>query len=203
MVWYPEAPAARARRAALDVGAVLWLILWVRIGLRVRELFDNLAAPGRSVEDAGSSISDIASSASDRVGGLPVVGDDVADLFSSLGDGGAHLSAAGVAQQDVVHDLALLLGALVALLPILWLASRYLPGRLRWVRDASAAVDLRDAPEGLRLFALRAIVTMPLPELRSVSADPAGDYDAGRYEALAAAELHRLGLLARDPLPQG
>jgi hypothetical protein len=165
----------------------------------VRDLLDGLAAPGRSVEDAGGSITSIAGSASDRVGGLPLIGDDIADLFSSLGDGGGHLSAAGVAQQEVVHDLALFLGVVVAILPILWLATRYLPGRIRWARDATAAVQLRDEPEGRRLFALRALVTLPLPELRSISLDPAGDYDAGRYDALAAAELRRFGLLARDP----
>ena len=64
----------------------------------------------------------------------------------------------------------------------------------RYVREASAAVQLRAAGVAPRLLATRAIANRSLEELARLSSDPMGDVDAGRYDRLAALEFEALGL---------
>ena len=107
----------------------------------------------------------------------------------------------------MVQDLALWLAVLLAAIPIVWLLSRYLPGRLRWAGEATAASRLRSEPAAAQLFALRALANRPLPKLRRTAPDPAAAYARGDYEALATLELAELGLRRRfaaarsDPYP--
>lgn len=104
-----------------------------------------------------------------------------------------------------MHRLAFWLGVLVALLPIAYVASRHLPRRWRWMREAAAAQQLLSVVGDTRLFALRAMTSLPLYELARVSADPVGDLVRGEHHALAAYELHRLGLRPRrndDSVPR-
>ena len=192
---YAELPGLRARQVLSDAGLLLWVYLWVRIGMRVHDLVEALATPGRRMEEAGSDFAGSVSRLGGRADDLPLVGDRLADAFGTVADGGRALERAGVAQQDAVHTLALWLGVVLAALPIAWLLVRYLPGRVRWVREATAAARLRASGADLRLFALRALATVPLHELRRVSDDPAGDYEAGRFDRLAAVELASVGLL--------
>jgi hypothetical protein len=71
------------------------------------------------------------------------------------------------------------------------------------MREAGAAHDLSLSAETLELFALRAAVTRPFHELRSISRDPAGDLAAGNYQALARLELEALGLSGEEVRPRG
>jgi hypothetical protein len=101
-----------------------------------------------------------------------------------------------VAQQDAVSTLAMVLALLLALVPIVWLLARYLPGRFRWARDATAARAFLEVGDE-RLFALRALAHQPLDRLRRIAPDPAASYergDPGVVAALAALELQSLGL---------
>ena len=196
MKLYAEVTGVRVRQMVLDGVLVLWIYVWVRVGMRVHDLVNALAAPGERLEDAGGSFAGSAARLGGRADDLPIIGDRLGDAFGSVAQGGRALERAGVAQQDAVHTLALWLGVILALIPIIWALVRYLPGRVRWVREATAAARLRTSAADLRLFALRALVTVPLSELHKVSADPAGDYDAGRFRDLAAVELASMGLLA-------
>lgn len=65
---------------------------------------------------------------------------------------------------------------------------------MRWILEASAASKLRIDADDLRLFAIRAIATRPLYELRRACPDPAGCLADENYEPLAALELSALGL---------
>jgi hypothetical protein len=196
MKLYAEVTGVRVRQILMDAVLLLWVTVWIRIGMRVHDLVNALAGPGERLEDAGGSFAGSASSLGGRADDLPLIGDRLGDAFGRVAQGGRALERAGVAQQDAVHTLALWLGVLLAIIPIIWALVRYLPGRVRWVREATAAARLRTSAADLRLFALRALVTVPLSELHKVSADPAGDYDAGRFRDLAAVELASMGLLA-------
>ena len=189
---YAELAGLRARQMLSDALLILWVVVWVRVGMRVHDLVDRLAGPGERIESAGRSFRGSVERLGERADDLPVIGDRLQRSFETVADGGRSLQQAGATQQDVVHTLALWLGIFIAALPILWLLARYVPGRIAWIREATAASRLRGE---LRLFALRALTTRPLTELARVSANPVADYEAGDYRALAALELSRLGLL--------
>lgn len=191
---YAETPGFRTRQVIADIAIVLWVFLWVRIGLRVQELVNALGTPGRTIEDAGSGFTETLLSAAREVGDVPVVGDALQSPLEAAADAGRVLQRAGASQQEVVHTLALWLGILLALVPILFGLFQWLPRRVRWIREASAAHRLRVDSDDLQLFALRAIATRPLDRLRRAAPDPAAAFAQGDYEPLAAIELEELGL---------
>jgi hypothetical protein len=153
MKLYAEVTGVRVRQIVFDVLLVVWVYAWIRVGMRVHDLVDKLATPGARMEEAGGSFAGSASRLGGRADDLPIVGHRLGDAFGTIVDGGRALQRAGVAQQDAVHALALWLGVLLALIPIAWALFRYLPGRVRWVREASAAARLRASGADLRLFA--------------------------------------------------
>ncbi|HZD02256.1 MAG TPA: hypothetical protein VFA46_19315 [Actinomycetes bacterium] len=81
----------------------------------------------------------------------------------------------------------------------------WLPGRVRWIREASAASHLRRdaAATYLGLLAIRAVANRPLRQLRQASLDPIADLRRGDYQALAAVELRALGLRPPGPPRHG
>jgi len=203
MSLYAETASLRARQMVTDLLVVAWAAVWFLTGLTLKRLLDKLAGPGRTLQDAGNELAGSAGSIQDRVGRIPVVGDELRAPFGRVGDVGRTLVRAGESQQQVVHDLALLLGVVVAVLPVALVLLWWGPRRWRWVTEASAASRFRAGVSDLELFALRAVVNRPLRELRRVSADPAADLAAGDYEALAALELRALGLRTDPPRGRG
>lgn len=194
MKLYADVPHFRNRQILQDLALFLWIALWIRIGLKIDELVNRLAAPGETIERAGSGFSDTLRSVSERVGDVPVVGDALRAPFEAAADAGLVLQRAGAGQQEVVHTLAVWLGVLLAVIPISYVLYRYGPDRLRWVREASAAERLRIDAGDLRLFALRALATKPLYELQRAVPDPAAAFEAGDFAPLARLELASLGL---------
>jgi hypothetical protein len=196
---YAEVASFRARQVLGDALLLLWVVLWVRIGFAVRSLVDRLAGPARTLEDAGAGFARPFDEAGSRVGDVPVVGDALQAPFEAAAGAGRALARAGAGQQDVIHALALWLGVLFALIPILFALLRYVPPRLRWARRAASAARIRTDPAGLSLFALRAVATRPFDELRRATPDPARAWQSGDHEALAALELASLGLRPHRP----
>ena len=203
MKLYAEMPRFRTRQILQDAALVVWAVAWVWIGLHVRSLVDRLAEPGRSIERAGDGFASTLSDIGSKVGEVPGVGGVLQTPFDAAGRAGVALEAAGAAQQDLVHTLAWWLGVLLALIPISYVLYRYVPDRIRWIREASAADRIRIDSADLQLFALRAVVRQPLYELNRVCDDPAAALQNGDYEPLAKLELGSLGLnvshLPTDP----
>ena len=194
MTWYATTPALRSRQVTADVAVALWTLLWLYVGRKVHGAVSSLAAPGRELEEAGAGLQDGLGGAADKAGSVPGIGGGLRCTLDAAAGAGEALARAGVAQQEAVGTLALLLALVVAGLPVLWAVSRWLPGRLAWRREAGAAERLRGDVE---LLALRAAASAPLSSLARLGPDPVtrwrhGDEDAGR--ALAALELKRLGL---------
>lgn len=189
------------RQAVGDCALLVWVAAWARIGVHLTALVERLGGPGRTLASAGTRLEDGLQGAAGGIGRLPIVGGGLEGVFSDTAGAGAALRDAGTEQAAVAHQLAVALGLVVAGLAITWALSRYLPGRLRWIREAGAASALVGGAIDLRLFALRAVANRPLAELRRVSADPGADLAAGRFERLAALELVELGL--RPPAVAG
>jgi hypothetical protein len=196
---YAETAGLRARQLLGDLATLAWTAAWVAAGLTLYRLVERLAVPGARVEQAGSDFAGDVAEIQQRIGRVPVVGDQLQGPFGRLAGTGRTLAEAGATQQEVVHQLALWLGVVVAAVPVVTLLLVWLPRRVAWAREAGAASRLRLEGANLELFAIRAVANRPLRELRRVSADPAGALRAGEHEALADLELRALGLRARPP----
>jgi hypothetical protein len=194
---YAETPGLRTRQLVGDLAVLAWTAAWVAAGAALYRLVEKLAVPGERVEQAGSSFAGDIAEIQQKVGRLPVVGGELQDPFGRLAGVGRTLAAAGVTQQEVVHQLALWLGVVVAVVPIVALLLVWLPRRISWAREAGAASRLRMDGADLELFAIRAVANRPLRDLHRVTPDPAGDLRAGEYQALADLELRALGLRAQ------
>jgi hypothetical protein len=193
---YAETAGLRARQVLGDLAVLAWTAAWVWAGVVLYRLVERLAAPGARVERAGSDFAGDVAEIQQKVGRLPVVGDELRDPFGRLAGVGRTLADAGATQQEVVHQLALWLGVVVAAVPIIALLLVWLPRRVTWIREAGAASRLRLDGADLELFALRAVANRSLRELHRVTPDPAGDLRTGEFEALAHLELRALGLRA-------
>ena len=194
MKWYAETGRLRTRQLLLDALVLLWVLVWVRIGLAVDDAVRRLAAPGRELQEAGDGLSDGLGRAAERAGDVPVVGGGLSAPLDVAAGAGQALSRAGAAQQEAVGTLAVVLAVLLAGIPVAWALQRWLPSRLRWARQATAATRLRGDVE---LFALRAAVEQPLHELARLGPDPVGRWrrgEPGAAEALARLELRAYGL---------
>jgi hypothetical protein len=196
---YAETAGLRARQLLGDLATLAWTAAWVAAGLTLYRLVERLAVPGARVEQAGSDFAGDVAEIQQRIGRVPVVGDQLQGPFGRLAGTGRTLAEAGTTQQEVVHQLALWLGVVVAAVPVVTLLLVWLPRRVAWAREAGAASRLRMDGADLELFAIRAVANRPLRELRRVSADPAGALRAGEHHALADLELRALGLRARPP----
>ncbi len=197
MVLYAFDPVRRTRQVVTDLLVAGWVLLVVAAGRRVHELTLQLAGPGRRLEQAGADIGTSLHDAAAQVGGLPLVGDRVRGPLDQAAAATSALVSAGQEQQAAVGRLALLLGLLVAVLPVLVVLAVWLPARVRFVRRAAAAQRFVDADSDLDLFALRALAGQPMHVLARLSDDPAGAWRRGDpvvVRALAALELRSAGL---------
>jgi hypothetical protein len=191
---YAETAGLRARQVIGDLAVVVWTAAWVWAGVALFRLVERLAVPGARLEQAGGGFAGDVAEIQQKVGRLPVVGGELQGPFGRLAGVGQTLADAGATQQEVVHQLALWLGILIAAVPIVALLLAWLPRRVTWIREAGAASRLRLDGADLELFALRAVANRSLRELHRVTPDPAGDLRAGQFDALADLELRALGL---------
>lgn len=190
---YAEQGGVRARQVAIDVAVLLWVALWVTLGMHLHDLVTMLAVPGEGLTQVGGSLARGAAGIAGALDDVPLIGEGVAAPFSSLRDAADGLVRAGETTREVAHRLALWLSVIAAGAPIALVLGPWLAWRVLWARRASAARQLRDDPASIRLLALRAAATRPVRELQAVSDDPVRDLEE-RPEALAALELRRLGL---------
>ncbi|MDQ3716998.1 MAG: hypothetical protein M3381_13465 [Actinomycetota bacterium] len=196
---YAQTPLHRVRQQLGDLTLLAWCIAWILIASFLHGLVSALAGPGRLLEDAGRGLTDSMNEVSAVVGDVPVAGDALQAPFDLAGGVGDGLREAGQTQQDVVATLAFWLALVIAVLPIGWAVFRWLPTRVRWIREAAAA---RRMIYDVELFALRALIHRPLRELASVGPAPAAALRSGdnaQILALAQLELAALGL--RPPVP--
>ncbi|GAA3735355.1 hypothetical protein HDA32_003987 [Spinactinospora alkalitolerans] len=182
-----------------DVFALAWIAAWVWAAVSLHDMLSGLARPGTLMEDAGGGLSSNMSDAAERVGSVPLAGDQLSKPFTSVSEAGDALTEAGRQFQETVAGMALVLALLTAVLPLLFVLATWLPLRARWVHRASGARRLRAmSPEaGGELLALRALSSAPIGRLARVHPDPVGAWRTGddaTIARLAELELRRLGL---------
>ena len=172
MKLYADHSARFAGQVLADILFVCWLVAWVWVGSVVHDATLDLAGPGRQTAESASSLAGSLTDAGDSLGGLPVVGDSVAAPFDTAAGASDGLAEAGRAEVRTVQRLADLLGLSIALIPILVVSLFFVPRRLRFVREATAAQRFIDADADLDLFALRAMTHQPMHVLARVTDDP-------------------------------
>jgi hypothetical protein len=192
-----DSAGSRQAWRVLDGLTAFWVGLWVVLGLltgyEVRQLTavsDSAVASARAADRAGQALQSLRD--------LPLVGGDAGGLGDDVREAAQEVQASAVTSRAVVERLGVLLGLSIVLIPVtpvLWL---YVPSRLAYRADVAALRGrLRAGPldDALAAYlAARAVDRLPYRELRTLTEDPTGDLREGRYEVLARAELHRLGL---------
>lgn len=198
-MWYAQNPGRRARQITGDVAVLLWTAAWTAAAVAAHRLARLLTLPRPADGRAGS-----------PAARLPLVGDRVDHALRGLAD------AAGSGDPAAVRTAVVTGAAVVFLVPVSVVLSTWLPRRLRWVRQAAAAQELAASDDGRELLALRSLLR-PLDEVAATAESLPGatpgslaegwrDADPETLDALADAELERLGLrldaqLPHDPLP--
>lgn len=199
MKLYAERLPTAIRQLLTDIVVVVWVYLWIRAGLWVHDVVEKLAVPGQKLQTAGGGIADNLADAGSKVDRVPLVGDQLVKPFNGAADAARAIADAGRQQQQVVHQMAVLLAILAVSVPLALVVFLWLPFRLRWMRRAGVASAVRAEPAGRDLLALRALAGRPLNELTRLGPDIAQSWrngDAEAVDALAALELKRLGLTA-------
>ncbi|HET6531130.1 MAG TPA: hypothetical protein VFH03_11025 [Actinoplanes sp.] len=194
---YADRLPVAIRQLLTDLLVVVWVYAWIRAGIWVHDLVLRLGVPGQRLEGAGRGIADNLADAGGKVGGVPLVGDELTVPFTRAAEAARSIAEAGRQQQEVVGNLALALTALLLAVPLALVLFAWLPMRLRWMRRAGVAAAVRDQPAGRDLLALRALAGRPLNQLTRLGPDIAQswrDGDASAVDALAALELRGLGL---------
>jgi hypothetical protein len=191
---YAEVPALRGRQVAGDVLVVAWVATWVAIGRTVHEQVSRLAAPGRTIEDAGLSLEGGLRSAGREVARTPLVGDELQVPFDGAGDAAASLAAAGTAVQDGVARAALITALAVAAWPIVLVVAGWVVHRWRQVRRTAVGRRLVRTAAGRELLALRTLAHAPLRSLRDDDVVGWRERDPAVLERLAAREARALGV---------
>lgn len=197
MTLYAQTPRRRMLQILGDLLVVAWVVTWFRTGQWVHGTVAQLAAPGRTLENAGTTLSDGLGSAGDTVARVPLVGDDARAPFTAAGDAADSISRAGLEVQESAAQLAMLLGITIAAVPVVLVVALWLRNRVRFISHARAARRILDSAADLDLFALRALATQPVRALARISEDPADAWrtkDPDVVRALAALELGSLGL---------
>ena len=195
---YPDVPAKRRSTILRDLALLALVVLFAWLGLKVHDAVDGMAVLGSGVKHAGLSVESGFGSAAGAVKGVPFVGGSLAGALEKAGQGsGGNVAELGQQGEDKVHQLALILGLLVFLLPTILVLVIMLPSRIRQIRQLGAAnaalVDTHD-PERRRLLAMRAAFGLSYLTLLGYTRDPIGDLAAGRYDQIVAAALDDVGI---------
>jgi hypothetical protein len=206
-VW-SERPGSRARELLADITTLLWLTIWVSLGIRLYGFLANLAGAGRLVREGGLGITGAGQSIGSALERIPLVGEGAAEgVRGAFAGAGSPLVTFGTDLERLLIIVSALIGLLVVAVAVVPWLNRYLPWRIaKWRRLNAASRAIRGRrgrrgepiPEAAleSLLASRAIHRLEYDELLEFTPDPFGDWLAGRHARLARAELDRVGLRA-------
>lgn len=188
-----------ARQITADVFVIVWAVVWILVGRAVDAAITHVADPARQVVTSAQGMQADVTQAGEQVAGLPAVGEGLQRPFQALAENLGGLATSAQQQVTAIEHVALIVGVLVAVIPIATLIVVWLPRRIRFAVTNSAAQQFLDSPADLDLFALRAMSNQPLQVLARISDDPVTAWRNGDRRvigALAELELRRTGLRA-------
>ncbi len=192
----PLLPAGRAR-VALDLALAAWVAAWIYLGVAIgnqvsglRQLSSTVTKTGVAVKTTGDAVSSL--------GSVPFVGGRISKAGEQVKAAGQSAIQSGRQSRGSVHKLSWMLALAIAVIPSVPVLGFYLPLRVAAVRERRTARRLAmrcgDDPDFRRALAQRALVTLPYRRLVRMVPNPWDEFEAGQCEALARAELARLGV---------
>jgi hypothetical protein len=187
-------PSGR-RVLLLDALVALWALMWILVGVLVAATVVQLTELTGAFRAVGGAVTGLG----DTLGGIdvPIIGGPLEGASEAVRDAGRGVTARGEAVRGDIERTSVVLGAAVALGPILLVLLAYGPVRAVRAREARALRRLLDdgagEPEFEALLAQRALTSLSFRRLRRVSARPWED-DLTTRRALAEEELRRLGV---------
>lgn len=194
---YADVPARRTRQIAWDVIAVVLIVVWVLVGVKVHDAIAQLGAVGTKMEQVGSSLNSDLTSIGDTLGSVPLIGSGIQGPFESAANAATSIEEAGVHQRETVDRVALVASISLVMGPIVAILALWLIPRVLWIVRARRTAAVASAVGGEDLLALRALARRPMAELLAVHPDPATAWragDAGAVAALAALERRAIGI---------
>jgi hypothetical protein len=190
----------------LDAALVVWVGVWIWMGVAIGHEVSNLTTLSDTVVTAGQAVRDTGQ-ALKALEGIPFVGDRIAAVERQIAEAGNSAVASGEQSRGNIEDLAFLLAFAIAVIPSVPVLVLYVPFRVSRLLDVRtirrAARRSASDPAFEEFLARRAAENLPYHRLREISPNPWRDVEEGRFRPLARAELARLGLerLARQ-LPE-
>jgi hypothetical protein len=205
VTFWSETPGRRQREVAADVATWAWVALWSVVAFRIHAAIAGFAEAGHALERGGAAIRDAGTQVGSSLDGIPLVGQGAGEVARrAFGGASEPFVFVGGEFVDLITLIARVLAILVLAVAIVPWLSRYLPWRAtRLAELRSATTAIRRRPSGAtlesieRLLASRAIHRMSWEDLLVHSRDPLGEFAAGKYRALAKAELESVGLRPR------
>ncbi|HWM75707.1 MAG TPA: hypothetical protein VNQ53_18300 [Nocardioides sp.] len=197
MSLYAASSGKRTAQILTDIVYVGWVALCVWLAITLHSSLSDLAEPGEHTASAATSLSESMHGAGDFLGGVPLIGEGVAEPFDDAAAAADRIALAGADTADAVERAAFWLAFTVIVVPIGLASSRYVPARVRFVRESSAGQRFLDARADIELFATRALAHQPLHRLARVSPDPVGAVRRQEWPviyALADLEIRESGM---------
>lgn len=183
-----------------DGVVVFWVVFWLAVGAWTGYQLWQLTGLAASTIDSGRSLGS-AADALQRLSSIPIIGDRTGALGEQIATTSEQIVSSGQQADRSIRGLSVLLGVAVAVAPTGAVLMFYLPARVARRREARRLRESLRREESaaplLALLAHRAVGSLSPTELFAITPDPYGDLAAGRHEALADAELARLGI---DPV---
>ncbi len=201
MTLYPALPRARRAFILADVGMLLWLLLCLYAGTLVHDAVMRLATFGHAAINTGHEARITIAQVQQLLASLPLgLGPTLRDSLTPLYRLPAAVISSGQSEVASVSHLAMLLGVLVAVIPLLAGLLLYLPWRVRKTRGLRDLQRLLERsgndPAGavMQVLAARALYALPYADLLRYSPNPVAEWQAGEYQNLARAALAAEGI---------
>jgi len=202
VTFWSETPGRRRGEVAADIATWIWVAFWSVLAVRIHAAITGYAEAGHALERGGVAIRDAGVQVGSSLDGVPLIGSGAGELARrAFGGASEPFVFVGGEFVDLITLIARVLALLVLAVAVVPWLSRYVPWRAaRLAELRSATTAIRNRPRGVtresidRLLASRAIHRMSWDELLVHSRDPLGEFAAGRYQALAKAELASVGL---------
>ena len=193
-------PAGR-KVLALDFAVVLWSFVWILVGVAVAGTVAGLTDLTVAFRSVGEAVGGVG----ETLGGInvPLVGEPLDRASGAVRDAGRDIVMRGEATRDGIERFALVIGTVVAVIPILTLLLPYAPARAARAIETAALRRLvgigaaSHDPAFESFLAARALHSVSYSRLRRVAERPWETDAPGTRRALAAEELRRLGLSPR------
>ncbi|HVK45626.1 MAG TPA: hypothetical protein VM429_12070 [Micropruina sp.] len=197
MALYARPSWKLARQVGADLFVACWTIAWWFTAQALANVIHALAEPSRATESAARSMHSGFQDAARNLESVPWAGPTLRQPFDAAAAGMQQVLESAHQQVVGIEQVATLTGWLAFLIPVTIVLVIWLPQRIRFVLNSSAAARFIDAQPDLDLLALRAMATQPFHQLARISDDPLAAWRSGDrrvIDQLADLELRRNGL---------